>query len=355
MRTSKQCSVELSLEGNPYFLILLPSHMVFRLGELYSSKEIQDHLQVGNAGGIRISLKNKIVQRIVILTAAPTAKIERENPYHDRVEGNVLVYSAGGLQGDQSLGGVNKRIVEQKMHFFPIYGFRLNEHRRKAGVKRWEFIGLLQFLRVYPDSQIDKNGTVRKVWLFEFRICSEVSVLNLDNERSGMAQAINSYVFDADSEARASMDKPDEPVASIQQDAEAVERARASIFSLEPRQFELLIKSALIASGFENVEVTRFTQDNGIDVNARVAKSCWPMVGHHVQIQAKRWLHTVGRREVAELRGSLAPFASGAVVTTSFFSKAAISEASVTGRQPIVLVDGYHFAKIANDLKLVAS
>jgi hypothetical protein len=329
--------------------------MVFRIGELYSSQEIQSHLQVGNAGGIRISLKNKEVRRIAILTASPTAKIERENPYHDRVEGNVLVYSAGGLQGDQSLSGVNKRIVEQKMQLFPIFGFRLNEHRRKAGVRRWEFIGLLQFLRVYPDAQIDRNGNIRKVWLFEFRICSDAPVVSLENERGMMAQTMSTYVFDAESEARTTTPEPKDQTTSIQQHAEAIEKARASIFSLEPREFELLVKSALVASGFENVEVTRYTQDNGIDVNARVAQSCWPMAGQHVQIQAKRWLHTVGRREVAELRGSLAPFASGAVVTTSFFSKAAIAESQANGRQPIVLVDGYHFAKIANDLRIVAA
>jgi restriction endonuclease Mrr len=51
-----------------------------------------------------------------------------------------------------------------------------------------------------------------------------------------------------------------------------------------------------------------------------------------VQVQAKRWLHSVGRKEVAELRGSLQPFAKGAVVTTSHFSRAAINEATDDGR-----------------------
>ena len=73
------------------------------------------------------------------------------------------------------------------------------------------------------------------------------------------------------------------------------------------------------ASGFVNVSVTRYTQDNGIDVNAQVSQTNWPIAGMRVQVQAKRWLHTVGRREVAELWGSLEPFAQGAVVTTSFF------------------------------------
>lgn len=327
--------------------------MTFRPGGLYTSTEIQTHLQVGNAGGIRVSLRNKAVRRIVILTAAPTAKIARENPYHDRVEGNILVYSAGGLQGDQSLGGVNKRIVAQLGDLFPICGFRLNQSRRKAEPKKWEFIGLLQFLRVYPDVQVDRNGTLRKVWLFELRICSTFSEICVATESQIMANAIQDYRFDADNEERIGSNAPELAGADARVNAEEIELARAKIFSLVPRDFELLVKNTLQASGFAEVETTRYTQDGGIDVNARASESHWPIAGLRVQVQAKRWLHTVGRREVAELRGSLEPFASGAVVTTSFFSRAALYEAAAPGRQPVVLVDGYHFASIARGLGVV--
>jgi len=52
------------------------------------------------------------------------------------------------------------------------------------------------------------------------------------------------------------------------------------------------------------------------------------------------------RHRFAELRGSLQPFARGAVVTTSHFSKAAIREASESGKNPIVLLDGHRFATL---------
>ena len=70
-----------------------------------------------------------------------------------------------------------------------------------------------------------------------------------------------------------------------------------------------------------------------------------------VQIQAKRWLHTVGRREVAELRGSLDQYARGTVVTTSHFSKAATIEATTAGKNPIVLIDGIRLASIIKSLE----
>ena len=329
--------------------------MQFEVGERYTADEVQRRLEVGNAGGIRISLGKKHVKRIALLTVVPSAKVERENPYHDRIEGDVLVYSAGGLRGDQSLGGVNKRLSTQGETCFPIYGFRLNESRRKAGARRWEFLGLLQFLRLYPDTQIDREGTLRRVWLFELRVCVEFPKVRVADERALMQAAFTDFKFDAEREIRANAEQTSETTSDTRINAEAVERVRAKIFALDPRGFELLVKSALEATGFVEVSVTRYTQDNGIDVNARVSPVQWPIAGTRVQLQAKRWLHTVGRREVAELRGSLDPFAQGAVVTTSFFSRAALSEAKADGRQPIVLIDGYHFALTAKSSGLIAS
>ena len=330
--------------------------MQFEVGERYSAEEIQQRLEVGNAGGIRVSLDGKRqVRRVVLLTATPTAKIERENPYHDRIEGDVLVYAAAGLHGDQTLGGVNKRLALQPDSQFPIYGFRLIENRRKAGVRRWEFLGLLQFLRLYPDNQIDRAGNLRKAWLFELRVCAEFTKVRLSEEQALTSAAFAGFKFDAEREARADADAIVEPASDIRANAEAVERVRAKIFALDPRSFELLVQHALERTGFVEVSVTRYTADNGIDVNARVSPVQWPIAGVRVQVQAKRWLHTVGRREVAELRGSLEPFAQGAVVTTSFFSRAAISEAKAGGRQPIVLVDGYHFALTVRAHGLISS
>ena len=76
----------------------------------------------------------------------------------------------------------------------------------------------------------------------------------------------------------------------------------------------------------------------------------WALGDCRVQVQAKRWIHTVGRKEVAELGGSLRPFARGTIITTSHFSKAALAEASERGKNPIHLVDGFELSRtiIAN-------
>ena len=130
-------------------------------------------------------------------------------------------------------------------------------------------------------------------------------------------------------------------------DSTTVELTRGKLLGLLPERFEHLVKELLVSSGFERVAVTRFSQDGGIDVNAYTGCTMWPLKDLLVQIQAKRWLHTVGRKEVAELRGSLLPHARGALVTTSYFSKAALLEAAESGKLPIVLVDGNEVARLS--------
>jgi restriction system protein len=133
------------------------------------------------------------------------------------------------------------------------------------------------------------------------------------------------------------------------EDVERIERVRSKLLAMAPNSFEVFIKDLLVHCGFSDVCVTRFSADGGVDVNARTGGRIWIFENTLVQVQAKRWLHSVGRKEVAELRGSLQPFARGAVVTTSHFSKAAINEASENGKNPIALVDGFRLSRVVLD------
>ena len=130
---------------------------------------------------------------------------------------------------------------------------------------------------------------------------------------------------------------------------ELIDRIRGKLRSKDPRKFELLIRDLLVHTGFSDVCVTRYLADGGVDVNARTGNRIWIFENTVVQVKAKRWLPSVGRKEVAELRGSLRPSAKGAVITTSHFSKAAINEASEEGKAPIALVDGYKLSKVRDE------
>jgi HJR/Mrr/RecB family endonuclease len=317
------------------------------VGQLYSNEEIFKSLKVSNAGGIRLSLQDRAVIRAVVMTSVQGLHGAGENPYHDRLEAGILTYTAAGKIGQQTLAGVNNRLIEQAQFNFPIHGFVLVASRRdtNVGPKRWKYLGLLEYLRHYPDTQLDADGKVRKVWLFEFKIHHDQQVLPLANEAAISSQIIidSRHLGRRHHDDDEIMDQCDDQQA---EDFERIERVRSQLLAMEPKNFEFFVKDLLLHCGYMDVCVTKFSADGGVDVNARAGGRIWIFENTLVQVQAKRWLHSVGRKEVAELRGSLQPFAKGTVITTSHFSKAAIYEAGEDGKNPITLIDGFRLSKV---------
>ncbi len=204
--------------------------------------------------------------------------------------------------------------------------------------------GYLNTCGHYPDAQLDAEGNVRDVWLFEFKIHDEPLLVPI-----AFDGAVSAEVLSASRLLSAGDSDDDEIVREGNRPADDVvkiEQLRSKLLALEPRRFELFIKDLLVHCGFADVCVTKYSADGGVDVNARAGQRMWLLSNTMFQVQAKRWLHSVGRKEVAELRGSLQPFARGAVVTTSHFSRAAINEASEAGKNPIVLIDGFRLSKV---------
>jgi HJR/Mrr/RecB family endonuclease len=324
------------------------------VGQLYSNEDIFTALQVGNAGGIRLSVQDKAVIRAVIMASVQDYHTASENPYHDRLEGGILTYTAAGKIGEQTLAGMNRRVIEQKQFIFPIHGFVSVASRRdkSVGPARWRYLGLLEYKRHYPDTQLDSRGKVRKVWIFEFEICQEPQIvpLALDAIMSSevLGKSRNNAIDNSDDDTI--IDGGDrQRVDNI----ERIEHVRIKLLAMEPRRFEFFVKELLLHCGFRDVCVTKFSSDGGVDVNAKAGVRMWAFENTLIQVQAKRWLHSVGRKEVAELRGSLQPFAKGAVVTTSHFSKAAIDEAGGEGKNPITLVDGFRLSKVILDEQFI--
>lgn len=320
------------------------------VGQLYSNEEVYKSLGVANAGGIRLSIDGKTVRRAVLMTSDQSLHRAWENPYHDRLEGAVLTYTAAGKFGQQTLAGANSRLIQQKALGFPIHGFALVASRRDRSVdaRRWKYLGLLEYLRHYPDTQLDAEGNVRKVWLFEFKIHDYQPTVPLSTDQAVASEMLTEARRNA---GPASLDDEivDESALPEAHEFGKVEEVRSKLLALEPRRFEFFVKDLLVHCGFQEVCVTKFSADGGIDVSARVGDRMWVFENTLVQIQAKRWLHAVGRKEVAELRGSLQPFARGAVLTTGHFSKAAMNEANEAGKSPITLVDGHRLSSVVLD------
>lgn len=99
--------------------------IVFQVGKTYTNDQIRFSLSVENLGGIRPSVdEKKNLRYVAIITSAEESeKRFYENPYLDRIENDILIYTAQGRSRDQQITGRNKRLLEQYQTPIPFYGF----------------------------------------------------------------------------------------------------------------------------------------------------------------------------------------------------------------------------------------
>jgi hypothetical protein len=319
----------------------------FAVGSLYSHETIMRELKVGNSGGIRVALtKAGEVARVVLFSTSEQAANPGDNPYQDRADGAILTYTGSGKLGHQSLSGPNLRITQQYEGLFPIYVFSLRRHRKAAGspAQRWTFVGIHKYLNHFRESQEDLLGSVRNAWVFQL-LKLPIAKAHPLLERSIRITVAEAF---ADPALSAAALLPESDCLPAEEAIAMIDRMN----QLDPIAFEGLVKDALIASRFREVRTTRMSFDGGIDLVARMPAFVWPIESQIIQIQAKRWLRPVGRREVAQLRGSLLPRAIGVLVTTGNYAQTAIKEADRPNLLPVSLVDGYRFATVAHQLRL---
>lgn len=108
---------------------------------------------------------------------------------------------------------------------------------------------------------------------------------------------------------------------------------------IEPETFELFCKKLLRVYGFKDLKVTKPKKDGGIDGYGKLKVGISYL---NVAIQCKRWKNTtVGRTEIDKFRGAIqGDFEQGIFITTSKFSKEALSATTKKGAVPIILIDG---------------
>jgi len=103
-------------------------------------------------------------------------------------------------------------------------------------------------------------------------------------------------------------------------------------------EFEKLIALLLAAIGFEDVTVTPYSGDKGIDVKAIL------VVGESIRtrmaVQVKKWKYNIQSPIVQQVRGSLNTHEQGLIITTSDFSKGAYEEANKPNKIPVALMNG---------------
>ncbi len=121
--------------------------------------------------------------------------------------------------------------------------------------------------------------------------------------------------------------------------------------SLSPKGFENICKLLLRESGFENVEVTGRSHDEGIDGFGTLEVN--PFVSFRVIFQCKRYKGGVSRSQVGDFRNAMLGRAEkGIILTTGYFTNEAIKEANRDGAPKIELVDGEKLIKMFEKVEL---
>jgi restriction system protein len=105
------------------------------------------------------------------------------------------------------------------------------------------------------------------------------------------------------------------------------------------KTFEIFGKRLLEVYGFQDVKVTEYTKDGGLDGFGKLKVGITYL---NVAYQCKRWNTTsVSRTEVDKFRGAIqGMYEQGIIFTTSKFSKGAQDATRRNGAVPIILIDG---------------
>lgn len=115
----------------------------------------------------------------------------------------------------------------------------------------------------------------------------------------------------------------------------------------DPKMFEHLVVELLVAMGYgdkDTAQVTQYSHDGGIDGIIYEDK----LGLDKIYIQAKHWKNSVGSQEVQQFSGALAgkKASKGIFITTSTFTKGAISFAETVSNQKIILIDGIKLSQL---------
>ncbi len=138
-----------------------------------------------------------------------------------------------------------------------------------------------------------------------------------------------------------------------QHNREVQRKLLARLRQMTPDVFEELIAELLVALGFEDVQLTSYSRDGGIDVRGTLVVG--DVIRTRMAVQVKRWKNNVGATVVQQVRGSLGTHEQGLIITTSGFGKRAKEEAARADAVPVGLMDGRQLVEllIENEIGVV--
>lgn len=127
------------------------------LGQKLSNKELSEVFSCGISGGIR---RAKKTNSLIIISS------HVESIYEDRWDGDVLLYTGMGLNGDQSLDfNQNKTLNESPVNGVQVFLFE------QFKVNEYTYLGQVELIeKPYTEQQPGQNGQFRTVYIFPLKL-----------------------------------------------------------------------------------------------------------------------------------------------------------------------------------------
>lgn len=129
-----------------------------------------------------------------------------------------------------------------------------------------------------------------------------------------------------------------EPEVEVEDNVDWQSKLLAAMGAMSSDGFERLAQRLLREAGFTKVEVRGKSGDGGIDGVGVLRVN---LVSFQVYFQCKKWVGSVGSKEIRDFRGAMQGRADkGLFITTGRFTAQASDEATRDGATAIDLIDG---------------
>ncbi|MEM2947037.1 MAG: YDG/SRA domain-containing protein, partial [Candidatus Bathyarchaeia archaeon] len=114
----------------------------------------------------------KGIRHVVLITILhKTPEESLRNPYYDRLEGNVLLYTGEGRVGTQKMVRGNLVLKRQMTEGYPVFVFE------KKSPGKYMFLGRYNVFSVNVEIQPDIKGREREVFVFKLKRTSKLVLL----------------------------------------------------------------------------------------------------------------------------------------------------------------------------------
>ncbi len=249
------------------------------------------------------------------------------------------------LKALQNLGGSGSidEIEDQVANILKLSEKQVGEiHRGNISKLRYRLAWARNYLKRFGLLENSSRG----IWALTQRGLEVDKVDQIEVKRKVVAEDRKGKAEDIENSNLFSHDETEE-VQSFSWQEKLIEELQ----NVRPDSFERLCQRLLRELGFQNVEVTKQTNDGGID--GKGILRIGGVLSFHVIFQAKRYKGSVSSSVVRDFRGAMIGRADkGLIITTGTFTREAKREAQRDGAPPIDLMDGIDLAEKLKELRL---